>query len=339
MYINESFMHKAILLAKQGFMFVSPNPMVGCAIVRDNRIISTGYHKYYGAKHAEVEAIENARENLQGSDFYINLEPCSHYGKQPPCVLSVIESKPKNVFIAMLDPNPLVCGKGIKMLEEAGINVVVGICKDQAEELNQSFIRYIKYGMPWIISKWAMSLDGNIKTNASDSKKITNNEVAVEVHKIRSSVDAILIGANTLRDDNPLLNVRHVNGRNPLRIIMTKSANICLNYKVFSEENINNTLVVMPESTDCRHLSNIKILQYKDIQDMLSKLAKFYNISRILIEGGASIHHYFINNNLVDEFYTFIAPSIISNLDKKLHINVKNIKNFGDNIMFNGARL
>ncbi|MDD5492289.1 MAG: bifunctional diaminohydroxyphosphoribosylaminopyrimidine deaminase/5-amino-6-(5-phosphoribosylamino)uracil reductase RibD, partial [bacterium] len=218
---HEKYMKLALQLAEKGKGKVFPNPMVGAVLVKNGKIISQGYHRYFGGAHAEVEAINNATQPVAGADLYVALEPCAHYGKTPPCTEAIIKAGIKNVYIAMLDPNPLVAGKGIKKLRQHHIPVIAGITTEKAALLNREYIHYIKHKRPYVIMKWAMSLDGKIATRTGDSKWISNEQARKYAHSLRANVEAIIIGINTVLKDDPSLTVRGITGaKNPVRIIL-----------------------------------------------------------------------------------------------------------------------
>jgi diaminohydroxyphosphoribosylaminopyrimidine deaminase/5-amino-6-(5-phosphoribosylamino)uracil reductase len=333
-FVNESYIRKCINLAKQGENFVSPNPMVGCIIVKNNRIIGRGYHKYFGGNHAEVNAVNNAIKkghDLKGSSLYVNLEPCCYHGKTPPCTDLIIANKIKNVFIGMKDPNPLVNGKGIKQLLYAGINVKFNILKNECEELNKSFIKSAKYKIPYVSLKVAQSLDGKIALNNFSSKWITNYESRKYVKKLRGKYDAILIGHNTAVYDNPSLHPEKTDKKIPFRIILSdKPAEISSGMKILNDKYRENTIII---SSDFDKKSYIRVLKY------LYSLG----ISKILVEGGAFVFSKFIEYNLFDDIYLFTADNIIGkgissfnyfeikNLGKSVKLNLKYSKRLGNN--------
>lgn len=316
------FMRKVFELAKRGGYRVSPNPLVGAILVKNKRIIVKGWHKCFGGDHAEINLLKNARKNhinVNRSTMYINLEPCVHYGKTPPCVPKIIEAGVKRVVVAIKDPNPLVCGRGIAALKSAGIKVDVGCLQKEAECLNKKFIKWIATGMPFIAIKVAMSLDGKIATRTGDSKWITSFTAREYVKRLRDNYDAILVGANTVLADNPsLAGLKH----EPKRIILDSSLRIPLKSKVFRDKN------VFVATTRKAPKSKIKILQKHGIdlkifngeKIPLNPLLRFLaskNISSVLVEGGAEIFGSAIDEKLVDKFYWFIAPKIIGGKNAK----------------------
>ncbi|MEN2257247.1 bifunctional diaminohydroxyphosphoribosylaminopyrimidine deaminase/5-amino-6-(5-phosphoribosylamino)uracil reductase RibD [Paraclostridium benzoelyticum] len=328
--MDEYYMGLAISLARKGIGKVNPNPMVGAVIVKDNKIIGTGYHERYGGKHAEINAIENSRQSLNGSTMYVNLEPCSHFGKTPPCVDKIIESKINKVVISSVDPNPLVQGKGVKKLRDAGIEVKVGVLDKENKKLNEVFLKYIKNKKPFVVMKVAMSLDGKISTTTGQSKWISCDESRRYVHKLRSQVMSILVGINTVIKDNPMLDCRLENGKNPIRIIVDTTLKIPIDSKIVSSSKSIRTIVV---TTKNANRNVMKLLEDKgveiltvnlknnlvDLKEMINKLGEL-NIDSILIEGGSSLNFSAINENIVDKIQVYVAPIILGGESSKTPI-------------------
>ena len=220
-------MRRAIELAKQGGGYVHPNPMVGCVVVKDGEIIAEGYHEKYGEFHAERNALTRCQSKTNGASLYVTLEPCCHYGKTPPCTKIIIEKGIKKVFVGILDPNPLVAGKGIKILQNAGIEVEVGLCEDEIREMNKVFLKYITTKRPYVIMKTAMTLDGKIAAYTGDSKWVTNEESRKIVHELRSEMAGVIVGIGTVLADDPMLNVRlEGNPHQPIRIVVDSNLRI-----------------------------------------------------------------------------------------------------------------
>lgn len=213
---HSEYMRIALQLAQQGRCTVSPNPMVGCVIVKNNQIIGEGFHSYSGGPHAEIMALQQAGSNAQGAIAYITLEPCCHYGKTPPCTDALLQAGITHIVVACLDPNPLVAGKGLQQLQSAGMHVELGVGEEEAKRLNEIFFHYIRNQRPFVIAKWAMSLDGKTVTQPHDTRDISCLASHQASHQIRQQVDAILIGANTAIHDDPLLTVRHTIDHAPL---------------------------------------------------------------------------------------------------------------------------
>ena len=233
--VHELFMSRAIELAKQGLGHVSPNPMVGCVLVLDGDIISEGYHEVFGGPHAEVMALRNARKDPVDAKAYVNLEPCCTTGKTSPCTAALIENGISEVYVGMLDPNPEINGKGVESLERAGIMVHVGILEEEANRLNQSFNKWITQKMPWVMAKVAQSANGYMGLNSESSIWLTGDISRIHAHKLRSEVDAVLIGRQTALVDDPSLTVREVRGENPKRVIMDTNRTLPLSLKIFND--------------------------------------------------------------------------------------------------------
>lgn len=338
--MDEYYMDLAIKLAKQGIGKVNPNPMVGAIIVKNNKVIGKGYHEEYGGKHAEINAIESAIENLDGSTMYVNLEPCSHFGKTPPCVEKIIESNISKVVIASVDPNPLVRGKGVKKLIDAGIEVKVGVLDEENKKLNEVFMKYIVHKKPFVVMKVAMSLDGKIATITGESKWISCEESRRCVHKLRSEVMGILVGINTVIKDDPMLNCRLENGKNPIRIIVDTTLKIPINSKIISSSNVIRTIIVTTRKANVNSINLLKekgveilIVNSKDnlvdLEDMIIKLGEL-NIDSILIEGGSKLNFEVINANIVDKIQVYIAPILIGGEDSKTPIGGNGILHLND---------
>lgn len=346
---EEKIMMKCITLSRKGKGFVSPNPLVGCVIVKDGKTIGKGYHKKYGKAHAEVNAVNDAKKNgytIKNADVYVNLEPCSHKGKTSPCADLLISEKAGRVFIGMKDPFEKVNGSGIKKLKNAGVKIVTGILEEECKELNKFFIKSVTSQIPYVTLKVAQSIDGKIALKNFSSKWITGNSARKFVHKMRSEYDAVLIGSNTARYDDPSLNVRDVRGRDPLRIVIDKDLKLSGNLKLFSDSNKNRTYVLAGESQlDKQNLNSKNIIYVKeksgklDLNDALKKIYKL-NIASIIIEGGGNLFSQFIRDELYDDLYVFIAPKIIGNgissfgdieissLEKAKNLNPVYAKNF-----------
>ena len=309
---NEKYMQEALALAKKADGSVQPNPYVGAVIVKNGKIIGKGYHKRFGEAHAEVNAFLSATEDVSGADMYVTLEPCSHYGKTPPCAELIIKKKIKRVFIAMVDPNPLVAGNGIKMLKNAGVEVFVNICEKEAKEINKIFIKNITEKEPYIILKYAMTLDGKIASETGDSKWISGEESRHIVHNIRHNVSAVLVGSGTVLADNPYLTARNnPKGFQPRPIILDLGDRLNdFDYSVFREGAIY-------IGRNKKKIEKKGIATY-NFEGADSKFKKWFfdvcekeNIGSILVEGGAWTLTFFLKNRMFDELNVFVAPKII----------------------------
>ncbi len=318
---DQEMMSRCFQLAKKASGFTAPNPMVGAVIVKDGRIISEGYHEYFGAPHAEVNAIANTQENLKGAHIYVNLEPCSYYGKTPPCSLAIIQMQFAKVFVATLDPNPLIAGKGVEAIRKAGIHVEVGLLEKEALKLNEKFFHFITHQTPFVALKTATSLDGKIATSIGESQWITNQESRKFVHELRQDYSAILVGIGTVLKDNPALTVRRDGDvKNPIRIIIDSQLKTPPDFIVLAD----NARVIIASSEKADQ-EKIKQLENKehisvwicpikegliDLEYLFTKLGK-EGIDSILVEGGGEINFNIIKNQLAHKIYAFIAPLII----------------------------
>ncbi len=324
---DKEIMNRCFLLAIKGSGFTAPNPMVGAIIIKDGQIIGEGYHEYFGGSHAEINAIANATQSVKGASIYVNLEPCSHYGKTPPCSLALISNGFSKVFIANLDPNPLVAGKGVKALEKAGIEVKTGLLEKEGLKLNEKFFHFITTKTPFVALKTATSLDGKIATSMGESQWITGEKSRNEVHLLRQDYSAILVGINTVLKDNPSLNVRLKGAiKNPIRIILDsqlqtpEDSNIL---KSTAQVIIAHTQKTKSFQKDKFHdKKHIALLQcpkkenYIDLEYLFKELTH-RNIDSILIEGGAEVNFNILKNNLAQKIYAFIAPIIIGGQNSK----------------------
>jgi diaminohydroxyphosphoribosylaminopyrimidine deaminase/5-amino-6-(5-phosphoribosylamino)uracil reductase len=320
----KEWMQRAIELAKFGANYVHPNPRVGAVIVKNNQIVAEGYHKYYGGPHAEIEAIENAKGiELEGATLVVTLEPCVHFGKTPPCVDAIIEKKFAKVIVGTIDPNPFVSGKGVEKLRAAGIEVYVGVLENECKWINRFFFKNMLENKPYIILKVAQSLNGSIATQNDESQWITSEESRRYGLLLRREVDAILVGKTTAQKDNPALTLHELEGKIPWRVILDTNLSLPLELKVFIDEVRKHTIVAVDEGLPpTRKLENLKIGGVKvlgvptknkmiDLAILHEKLKDEYNVSAILVEGGAGVNSSYIRENLWDEVHFLVAPKII----------------------------
>ncbi len=319
------FMKKALKLAARGKGRTSPNPAVGAVIVKKGKVIGEGYHKKAGTPHAEIIALEMAGSEAKGATVYVNLEPCCHTDKKtPPCTRAIIRSGIRKVVTAVYDPNPHVSGKGIRELQKAGIKTEVGIMEAEALKLNESFIKFITRKEPFVILKIAQSLDGKIATSKGESKWITGERARAHVHRLRNEVDALLVGAGTVRKDNPSLDCRIRGGRNPYRIIVDSTLRISARAKVLAY-NDNKTIIAttnMASALKKARLAEqgvqvlvVKSMQGKvDLKSLMKELGRM-DITSVLIEGGSSVSAAALSCNIVDKVMFFVAPKIIGGTD------------------------
>lgn len=355
---DESYIQLTIEIAKKGEGLVSPNPLVGCVITKDNKIIGAGYHQKYGENHAEINAINSATESLEGSTLYVNLEPCSHYGKTPPCVDRIIQEKIKRVVIGTLDVNPLVSGSGVRKLKSAGIDVKVGVLEKECLELNKFFFKNITKKIPYVTLKAAQTLDGFIADKDDLSKWISSTSSRKYVHYLRAVYDSVLIGSDTARIDNPGLTVRTVEGRNPYRIILDSKLKLKTDLKLFKSNFDNKTILVTSNKNQHKKKKlekfkdlGVEIIFTKennlgriDLKDLLKKLSK-KNIASVLVEGGSKIFSSFVKQNLFDDIYLFISPQIlgkgiktfseisINKITHSIKLKIENSQTFGNDIL------
>lgn len=320
--MKEEWMELALNLAEATIGQTSPNPSVGAVVVKDGQLLGVGTHLKAGEPHAEVHAIAQAGQKAKGADIYVTLEPCAHYGKTPPCAELLVKSEVKKVYIACLDPNPKVAGKGVKILTEAGIEVEVGIGEQRALKINQSFFHYQNTRRPFITLKAATTLDGKTATVTGDSKWITSEKAREDVHEERHKHDAILVGGrNTVEQDNPSLTTRlPQGGKNPIRIILDTNLTIKGDFNVL--KNDANTWIVCGNKADTvnfkQQYPDITVIQMPteqiNLNNVMEKLAE-RNIQSLYVEGGATVHQSFLKQKLVDECHWYIAPKLLGGQD------------------------
>lgn len=324
---DEKYMRLAMQLAGNAIGRTSPNPLVGAVIVKDNRVVGCGWHRKAGTPHAEVHALNQAGELAQGADVYVTLEPCAHYGKTPPCAKALVEAKVKNVYGGLLDVNPKVAGKGFKILEDAGIHVEYGFLQDELRKQNEVFFKWIEHKKPFVVLKAAMTLDGKIATATGQSKWITNETSRAYGYKLRDIYDGIMVGINTVIEDNPMLTARVDGGKNPIRIVVDSSLKIDINANVVQDKSAK-TIVATTDKADKDKIlklqaQNVDVIVVDkdendkvDIEKLLNILGQ-QNICSILVEGGATLSGSFVAKKLVDKVYFFIAPKIIGSKEAK----------------------
>ncbi len=348
---HQKYMQIALDLAAQGKYSVSPNPMVGAVIVANNQIISSGFHEYAGGPHAEVIALDKLTTPLPpDAILYITLEPCCHVGRTPPCTNAILESGIRHIIVATLDPNPLVSGQGVKLLQEAGVIVEVGVLEKEAQTLNRIFFHYMQTKRPFVIGKWAMSLDGEMTTHVSDEKQLTGRLAQQSVHQLREQVDAILIGAETARNDDPQLTVRFSDSkipRHPQRIILSQNGDVPAHLTLFNPDLPGKTLLVTTNPNPDLHLHYAKhgisfIVAPADANGLIDlpallQLLGQQGITSLLIEGGRKTLQHFFNAQLIDQIEVYIAPCLIAKLPKKLFLEKIDFKTCGADFHFSAA--
>ena len=367
---ENKFMLKAIDLAKKGRGAVSPNPLVGCVVEKRAKIVATGFHKKYGSLHAEAEALKKAGKKTKKATLYVNLEPCAHFGKTPPCVMQIINSGISCVNIGIKDPNPINNGRGIKILRKAGIKVNIGICKKKATELNLPFIKYMKKKLPFVTLKMAQSLDGKIATHNMDSKWISCEESRNLAHKMRKNSDAVMVGVGTIIKDDPLLTDRRhqtadirpqTSGRRqPIKIIIDSMLRTPFSSRIFSKKSPAKTIIA---ATDLAPKHRVRKFLEKGVDVLLvssknkkvdlkslMKILASRGIINILIEGGGELAASAFQEHILDKIVFFIAPKIIGGRNAKTSVeghgvdrilkafNVKNItvEKIGSDFLFEG---
>jgi len=317
---DEHWMRRVLRLAEKGRGRTSPNPMVGAILVKDSKVIGDGYHTKAGEAHAEIVALQQAGEEAQGATLYLNLEPCAHYGKTPPCAPRVVEEGVKRVVIGMEDPNPLVKGKGIEILRKADLDVDVGILEKECRRLNEAFCKYILQKMPFVILKVAATLDGKTATRNGDSKWISGEASRRLVHRLRNQVDGILVGIGTVLRDNPLLTTRIRGGRDPYRIVLDSRLRIPEEASVIgkspSKAVIATTELAPREKIEKLEKRGVQILIFDskegrvDLKSCLSKLGEM-GMTSLLVEGGSHINGSFLDEGLIDKLILFLSPKVI----------------------------
>ena len=362
--VNEKYMKMAIEEAKKGMGYTSPNPMVGCVIVKDGKVLEKACHERYGEYHAERNALLRCKEDVKDATLYVTLEPCCHTGKTPPCTDIIIEKGIKKVYVGCLDVNPLVAGKGIQKLKDNGIEVVSGILEKECEELNEIFNFYIKNKFPFVAVKYAMTLDGKIATKINDSKWITNGKSRNYVHGLRKKYSAILVGINTVLSDDPMLNCRIEENVDPVRIILDSNLRIPVDSNIVKTAKDIKTYVVMEKSVEklyndkieCLEKAGINIMKcaekngHIDLEELLKNLGEI-KIDSVLVEGGSNVIKSFLDNGFVNRIYAFIAPKLtigddgigpvagcgIKDMKDSLVLKDVEMKRFDDDIMITGG--
>ena len=338
--INEKYMQMAIELAKKGASGVNPNPMVGAVVVKNGKVIGRGYHKFFGGPHAEVYALEDAGKEAEGAAIYVTLEPCSHYGKTPPCAKKIIDMGIKKCFIGSSDPNPKVAGRGVAMLKEAGIEVVENVLKEECDEINQVFFKYIKSKIPYLFVKCGITLDGKIALSNGISKWITNSIAREKVQYYRNKFMGIMVGINTVLTDNPSLTARIENGVNPFRVIVDPNLQINEDCKVVKNNEDEKTVIITSQKnlfTENDENSEIQLKQKRLVEKnkvkfifidgekfsfrkMLEEIGKS-GIDSVLLEGGETLISLAFEENVIDGGEIFIANKILGDSGAKPFIS------------------
>ena len=346
------FMRRALELALLRKGLTHPNPTVGCVIVKDGKIVGEGYHEKAGMPHAEVVALQKAGERAKGATLYVTLEPCSHHGRTPPCTDAIIRAGLKKVVIATLDPNPLVSGRGVARLREAGIEVVLGVLEEEAKRINEDFFTYITQRRPYVTLKWAQSIDGTMGTKTGDSKWISSEESRAFAHRLRAEASAVLVGINTALRDDPELTVRAFEWeRQPLRIVLDPQLRISEGLKLVKDGKAQTLVVTAKEDRD--KIDRLQELGVKviiatsedgrlNLGEVLRELY-FLDVMHLLVEGGAYTLTSFIKEGLFDRIWVFLAPVLlgdgkrIGDLDinyvrEAKRLRLRDLKRFGEDV-------
>ncbi|MBM4166567.1 MAG: bifunctional diaminohydroxyphosphoribosylaminopyrimidine deaminase/5-amino-6-(5-phosphoribosylamino)uracil reductase RibD [Ignavibacteria bacterium] len=341
--LYEDCMRHCLNLARFGKGTVSPNPYVGAVLIKNGKIISYGFHTKFGNPHAEIEAIRNANISLRNATLVVNLEPCSHFGKTPPCVDEIISQNIQRVVIGTRDPNPLVAGKGIAKLRNAGIEVVENILRNKCREFNETYFKYITTNIPFVTLKAAQSLDGFIADTKGNSQWITEKQSRMYVHQLRAEYDAVLVGAKTVLADNPFLTVRMVKGRNPQRVILDGKFQTNSECNIFRIQKKERVFLFVAQQAYNKFPKKVHALQQRsvevfpliankamhfDLLDVFRILGK-NQIASVLVEGGSEVFSECIERNLADKLLLFIAPSMFG--------NGKKIFRFSQNVLLENA--
>ena len=322
---KQEYMRQALTLAQRGAGHVNPNPMVGCVIVKDGKIIGEGWHEHIGGLHAERNAFAHCTEDCTGADLYVTLEPCCHWGRTPPCTDAVIEHKIGRVFVGCLDPNPLVAGKGAQILRDAGIEVETGVCEDECRRVNEVFFHYITHKTPFVTLKYAMTLDGKIAAHTGDSRWVTGETARRHVHETRNRLPATMVGIGTVLEDDPLLTCRIDGGRDPIRVICDSRARTPIDSKIVQTANKIPTYIAVVgrnERTAELERHGVHILECKtkndrvDLADLMQQLGAL-GIDGVLLEGGSALAFSALQAGVVHRVQAYIAPKIIGGAGAK----------------------
>ena len=323
---DEKYMELALTLAKKGVGLVNPNPMVGAVIVKGSKIIGQGWHEIYGGWHAERNALSNCSESPNGATMYVTLEPCCHYGKTPPCTDAIIQNGIKKVVIGCLDPNPLMSGKGAAILRKAGVDVVIGVLEDKCKELNEVFFHFIQTKTPYVVMKYAMTMDGKITTTSGKSKWITGINARENVHKSRNQYSSIMVGVGTVIADNPSLTCRIDEGRNPIRIVCDTNLNTPLESTIVTTAKEVKTIIAtacdnrekqkLYLAQGCEIFNISRMNNHIDLNQLMLQLGKI-GIDSIFLEGGSTLNYSALQSKIVKKIQIYIAPKLFGGSQSK----------------------
>ena len=355
--VAELFMRAALREAAKGLGRTSPNPAVGAVIVRNGRVVARGHHARAGGPHAEVVALRAAGARARGADLYTTLEPCDHFGRTPPCSRAILDAGVKRVFVGSSDPNPLVNGKGLARLRAAGVQVVPDVLREECDDLNAQWFRYIRDRRPYVTLKAAVTLDGRIATRTGDSRWVTGEEARRWVHRLRDRVDAVLVGSGTARADDPRLTTRLPGGRgrDPLRVVLDTDLSLPAGLKLFHARSAARTLVAHASARSRRLGKGVELLRCRrgeggvDLADLLAKLAA-RGVTHLLVEGGARVHARFLEEELVDRVAIFVAPKLVgadgvpllagsgpARMADALHLEDVSVASLGEDVLVQGS--
>lgn len=339
---HRTYMKRALDLARRGTGRTRPNPLVGAVVVQAGQIVGEGYHQKAGTPHAEIHALNAAGENAKGATLYVNLEPCCHWGRTPPCTAALLQAEIAEVYVAEVDPNPNVAGKGIRQLQNAGVRVHVGLCAEAAAELNEVHRKYIQTGKPFVILKTAMSLDGKIATASGESQWITAEASRQRGHEVRDTVDAILVGSGTVVRDNPALTtrLRAKAGQDATRIVLDSHGRTSTDARIFNPESSAEVIVAVTPNAPAKNVNALEnagaeviIVPEADGKVCLKRLMEILGereITSVLIEGGGEVNASAIAAGVVDKVMCFIAPKLIGGQDAPGPIGGEGISSLSD---------
>jgi diaminohydroxyphosphoribosylaminopyrimidine deaminase/5-amino-6-(5-phosphoribosylamino)uracil reductase len=355
---HEKMMRRALSLARKGVGKTGPNPAVGCVIVKNGIVIGEGWHRKAGTPHAEIHALAMAGDSARGGDVYVTLEPCSHVGKTPPCADALIKAGVGRVFAGMVDPNPRVSGTGLERLKSAGIPAVAGILEEDCRGVNEPFIKHVTTGLPFVLLKSALTMDGRSATAGGDSRWITNEKSRRFVHRLRSQVDAIMVGVGTVIADDPELTCRIPGGRDPMRVVVDSMLRIPPAARLFRLDSCAKTVVAtisnQKEKIDAIWELGAEVLICRekdgrvDLQDMLARLG-LMNIQSLLLEGGSTLAGEALRQDLIDKVMLFYAPKLVGGdgpglfagmgaerMEDAIRLTRVRIRRFAEDIMIEG---
>lgn len=345
---KENYMRRAIALAKRGIGYTNPNPIVGCVVVKDGRIISEGYHERYGQFHAERNALLNCQEDPAGAELYVTLEPCCHYGKTPPCTEIILEKKIRKVYVGSMDTNPKVGGKGVQILREAGVEVETGILEEECRQMNEVFFHFIETGKPFVVMKYAMTMDGKIACASGDSKWVTGEAARTHVHELRRAYRGIMVGIGTVLADDPMLNCRIVQGADPIRIVCDSRLRIPLNCRLVQTARDIPTIVACTKATLMTEECQEKITALRqagvelvatginesqvDLTELMQLLGE-KKIDSILLEGGSTLNAAALQAGIVNKVYAYVAGKLIGGKAAPTPVSGEGAKKMSDAVV------